>query len=657
MTSRSVDLWAELIAAEQEHFDRPSQQIQEPNIAVVYRRQKPHSITPKDAEGFSIFPILKNSVLLVWWFVEGFELLTLICFQEAIDFEFGGRTSIAAVCAEIHPQQRKPGRKAKPPLPRGKKVEAPNYEKERAYFQEVDDFELMVESPSPNKCSTWTVGIQTDDVVISRLSSVLQKWLISKKLNDSYAPPASLSKILETPASRKESAIRFIYGSSTAKTPEKTSLRIPSGLYSSQNKRIGFTIEDVSREQPLSEKGIGEICPMDEEGCEDIDVAVSKLSLTSRPSSVDGHTWDPFLALLAACGQSAPLTLLEILSNETQTIAKVGEGTFGEAFKVGENVCKIVPFDGDFRVNGELQKKSEELLEEVILSGTLNSLRAHEGHLLNSCSTFIQTMDMRVCQGHYDASLLKAWEDWDGKHGSENDHPKEFPEKQCYVVFVQEHGGKDLESFVLLNFDEARSLLSQASDLIFFFWHCQPNISFIILTAKSEFQVTLALAVTEAAYEFEHRDLHWGNILLSRKGLDTVQFTLEGNEIHVRTYGLLVSIIDFTLSRINTGEDILFLDLSSDPELFEGPKGDKQSDTYRKMRDVTGEFWEGSFPKTNVLWLQYLVDILLLKKSYERSSKDERELRSLKKRLNSYGSAREATSDAFFSDLIINLQH
>ncbi|KAL3349861.1 hypothetical protein AABB24_022762 [Solanum stoloniferum] len=624
MTSRSVDLWAELIAAEQEHFDRPSQQIQEPNIAVVYRRQKPHSITPKDAEGRQSTSNSGNENRL------SFLPVKRISWNRSLSTR--GRTSIAAVCAEIHPQQRKPGRKAKPPLPRGKKVEAPNYDKERAYFQEVDDFELTVESPSPNKCSTWTVGIQTDDVVISRLSSVLQKWLISKKLNDSYAPPASLSKILETPASRKESAIRFIYGSSTAKTPEKTSLRIPSGLYSSQNKRIGFTNEDVSREQPLSEKGIGEICPMDEEGYEDIDVAVSKLSLTFRPSSVDGHTWDPFLALLAACGQSAPLTLLEILSKycETQTIAKVGEGTFGEAFKVGENVCKIVPFDGDFRVNGELQKKSEELLEEVILSGTLNSLRAHEGHLLNSCSTFIQTMDMRVCQGHYDASLLKAWEDWDGKHGSENDHPKEFPEKQCYVVFVQEHGGKDLESFVLLNFDEARSLLSQ---------------------------VTLALAVSEAAYEFEHRDLHWGNILLSRKGLDTVQFTLEGNEIHVRTYGLLVSIIDFTLSRINTGEDILFLDLSSDPELFEGPKGDKQSDTYRKMRDVTGEFWEGSFPKTNVLWLQYLVDILLLKKSYERSSKDERELRSLKKRLNSYGSAREATSDVFFSDLIINLQH
>lgn len=34
---------------------------------------------------------------------------------------------------------------------------------------------------------------------------------------------------------------------------------------------------------------------------------------------------------------------------------------------------------------------------------------------------------------------------------------------QCYVVFVLEHGGKDLESFVLLNFDEARTLIAQVS--------------------------------------------------------------------------------------------------------------------------------------------------------------------------------------------------
>ena len=42
-----------------------------------------------------------------------------------------------------------------------------------------------------------------------------------------------------------------------------------------------------------------------------------------------------------------------------------------------------------------------------------------------------------MCQGSYDALLIKAWEDWDEKHGSENDHPKEFPEKQ--VSFCIDH--------------------------------------------------------------------------------------------------------------------------------------------------------------------------------------------------------------------------
>lgn len=98
-------------------------------------------------------------------------------------------------------------------------------------------------------------------------------------------------------------------------------------------------------------------------------------------------------------------------------------------------------------------------------------------------------------------------------------------------------------------------------------------------------QVTVALAVGEAAYEFEHRDLHWfsnstifwctffsnllllhnsdlgyrGNILLSRKDSATLEFNLEGKSLHVRTFGLWISIIDFTLSRINTGESLFYL--------------------------------------------------------------------------------------------------
>ncbi|KAL4580802.1 hypothetical protein LXL04_017006 [Taraxacum kok-saghyz] len=145
---------------------------------------------------------------------------------------------------------------------------------------------------------------------------------------------------------------------------------------------------------------------------------------------------------------------------------------------------------------------------------------------------------------------------------------------QWFVVFLQEDVGKDLESLVLLSFKEAQSLL---------------------------LQVTIGLAVAEAEFEFEHRDLHWysnlhnyiifiiflefmsfffvnclkikGEYSMSRKDCKTLEFIIDGKKMHVKTHGVVASIIDFTLSRINTGEDVSFLDLSLDPVLFEGPKG------------------------------------------------------------------------------------
>ncbi|XP_039028600.1 serine/threonine-protein kinase haspin homolog, partial [Hibiscus syriacus] len=483
------------------------------------------------------------------------------------------------------------------------------FEYKNEYFLEVDAFELLEESPSPKHFGTWATGNQTVPYSIPHISSRLEKWLLSKKINFSCGPSSTFSKILETPAAPIDDIYTDDMDFSIVKTPEKCSpISISDG---------DQVCEDISASDG-------------DQGCEDINASIGKFSLASTTTSSHLDRIDPFTGLLGICEQSAPLQFLDFFSKycAPESIAKVGEGTYGEAFRAGNRVCKIVPFDGDFPVNGEVQKKSEELLEEAVLSKALNSLREIEKDDFNACTTFIETIDLKVCQGLYDAALVRAWEKWDEKNGSENDHPKEFPEKQRYLVFVLQHGGKDLESFVIENFDEARSLLVQ---------------------------VTAALAVAEAAYEFEHRDLHWGNILLSRKDSVTMKFMLEGKQISFRTYGISVSIIDFTLSRLNTGEKkILFLDLSQDPYLFKGPKGDKQSETYRKMKEVTEDHWEGSFPRTNVLWLIYLVDILQLKKTYVRSSKNERDMRSLKKRLDKYDSAKEAIFDSFFGDLLVD---
>ncbi|CAA7388380.1 unnamed protein product [Spirodela intermedia] len=489
---------------------------------------------------------------------------------------------------------------------RSGKQDAPDFRKERAYFDEVDAFELVEESPSPKQVGTWALGIEKNQNNYSAhdLPAILERWRISK-LAYSCRPSGPLFKIIETPVLPPGSSCSEVSRTSMEKHPENTP---ESGENFRSSLVSSFDDLRITEDEPAKLDGGGE-------STDDLTI-VGRESEASQSLSLTGECKSSFAQLLMVCRQSTPLTLSEI-----------GEGTYGEAFKAGSAVCKIVPIDGDQLVNGEVQKRSEEVIEEVLLSLTLNSLRGQDDKdRENACSIFIETKDLRVCQGAYGSALINAWEDWDAKHGSENDHPKDFSETQRYIVFVLADGGRDLESFVLFNFDEARSLLVQ---------------------------VAAGLAVAEIACEFEHRDLHWGNILLARKDAQMMDFTIRGKKMSVKTHGLAVAIIDFTLSRINTGEAILFLDLSADPGLFEGPRGDRQSETYRTMREVTEDSWEGSFPKTNVLWLQYLVDILLLKKAFRRTAKDERELRSFKKRLSSYDSAESSLSDDFFGDLCL----
>ena len=49
-------------------------------------------------------------------------------------------------------------------------------------------------------------------------------------------------------------------------------------------------------------------------------------------------------------------------------------GAFGEAFKAGGVVLKIVPMEGAVLVNGEPQKRADEILAEVSVTLTLSRL-------------------------------------------------------------------------------------------------------------------------------------------------------------------------------------------------------------------------------------------------------------------------------------------
>lgn len=189
-------------------------------------------------------------------------------------------------------------------------------------------------------------------------------------------------------------------------------------------------------------------------------------------------------------------------------------------------------------------------------------------------------------------------------------------------MILLEHGGIDLEHFPIGSWSEALDI----------FW-----------------QVVQALAAGESQAEFEHRDLHWGNVVInqvaandtkSSKSLDTMLSNLSLSPS--ASSSLKVCLIDYTLSRarLPNWETPTFTPLS-DPALFTG-KGDYQFDIYRFMRrhfqnasmeeahadtlpddeeydlDNEGWGWSAYRPKTNVFWVHYIAQILLQRKGLKR---------------------------------------
>lgn len=122
--------------------------------------------------------------------------------------------------------------------------------------------------------------------------------------------------------------------------------------------------------------------------------------------------------------------------------------------------------------------------------------------------------------------------------------------------------------------------------------------------------MAFSLAVAESKFKFEHRDLHWGNILIAPTTQTTLQFTLNGKTIAIPSKGVQATIIDYTLSRIQYNNCCLYQDLAADPELFEAV-GDYQFEIYRLMRARTENHWERFEPYTNLLWIHYVLDKII----------------------------------------------
>lgn len=302
--------------------------------------------------------------------------------------------------------------------------------------------------------------------------------------------------------------------------------------------------------------------------------------------------------VLRRCNQSEPLDFSIVYSeNVLRHCRKIGEGVYGEVFMNktvrGEAVVlKIIPIEGSIEVNGEPQKKFDEILSEIVIAMELSSLRDDRQFMTGG---FVEVRKVCCVQGRYPDHLIDLWELYRDNCGTENDHPEIFPDDQLYLIFELANGGQDLEAFTFQNALQSYS-------------------AFI--------QTALTLAVAEQKFQFEHRDLHWGNILLAPTDDTEIIFRLNGEEIKIPSHGVKVTIIDYTLSRMVYDDCCLYNDLSTDVELFLAT-GDYQFDIYRFMKQHLKNKWESFEPYTNILWLHYTIDKMISGARY-RCSKSKK---------------------------------
>lgn len=307
---------------------------------------------------------------------------------------------------------------------------------------------------------------------------------------------------------------------------------------------------------------------------------------------------------------------------------KIGEGSFGEVYRARAGaascVLKLIPLNAATGPGSRAFTSVAAAASEVRL---LERMQRVPG--------FVAFRGACVVVGQMPGVLVEEWVRWrgEGGEGGSRDPRRRGAYKgegQAWLVLEMGDAGEALEGELK---SETRGGgwggVERAWDV---FW-----------------QTVLALAKAEVYTEFEHRDLHLGNICVRDTGSDARGYIghshphphhprrlppVESGMIArgqkpffgVRNTGVEVTIIDYSLSRARgTGEgegegeaEVLFTDFlegGAGPGGILGGVGDAQYDVYRYMaEEMGGEGGKGCKayrPKTNVLWLAYLVGKLL----------------------------------------------
>ncbi|CAG8931690.1 unnamed protein product [Penicillium salamii] len=325
-------------------------------------------------------------------------------------------------------------------------------------------------------------------------------------------------------------------------------------------------------------------------------------------------------------------------------VVKLAEGSYGEVYKLhlreeacrpvvskskfaklqsyGDGVFKVVPLRAKSGPGSKKFTSIDEIVAEVKMLKYLDPIPG-----------FARFREIHVVQGRFPESFQNAWDHYKKtKDDCMNPNPsnkRSYPDTQLWAIIEMDDAGCELEKF-------AWSSIFQIYDI---FWG-----------------VAMALARAEEYAMFEHRDLHLGNVCIrstredGRMDPPTEQDIARQSSSSGFGFSTLeTTIIDYSLSRA----DLL---LSDDPsglteiassdldkkQLFDAIGQDEdeimQRNTYRYMRatlysgnpaekdkvpDIPG-IWAEYAPRTNLVWLLFLLQSLFKNRKDEPQSQPQR---------------------------------
>ncbi len=286
-------------------------------------------------------------------------------------------------------------------------------------------------------------------------------------------------------------------------------------------------------------------------------------------------------SLLNLCNSNEILNFTDFLnsrkSNISNTnsnsihISKLSEAKFSEVYLeqildssltsngVNKKVLKVLPFGNDSLDQIEIQ----DIIQELTI-----------GRQLTDTNGFVNMIEAYVVKGKYPDELIRLWDRYKKNNNNNNNNnnnsqqqstrfekyrPDYYQSDQHYCIIIMEDAGLDLKKFQLTSWNQAKII----------FW-----------------KVVQSLSEAEKNFQFEHRDLHWGNIIIKPKKIINSN---NNNRIYINNdniddENIEVTLIDFTLSRANFNGMVIFTGLDH-PEFFRG-KGDYQFEVYRIMRQL-----------------------------------------------------------------------